>query len=153
MKRLPDLLRQLPVCLVFQTLLDFQGPVLKIAKQLRAELKTNNTRKKGWGRLLRSSGAFQVKITMYARNNFYVIKMLKETHTVNIQRGSLYCHNSSSLRHKYALLRYKHASMSPVRAQASLLPRYINRDLHIQGRGRLRGGDLFDFKFFSCISY
>ena len=78
MKRLPDLLRQLPVCLVFQTLLDFQGPVLKIVKQLRAELKTNKTRNKGWGRFLQSSGAFQVKITMYARNKFYVIKMLKK---------------------------------------------------------------------------
>ena len=78
---LPDLLRQLPVCLVFQTLLDFQGPVMKIVKQLRAELKTNDTQNKDWGRLLQSSSAFQVKITIRARNKFYVIKILKETRT------------------------------------------------------------------------
>lgn len=58
MQPLPDLLRQLPVCLVFQTLLDFQGPLMKIVKQLRAELKTNNTRNKDWGILLQSRGAF-----------------------------------------------------------------------------------------------
>ena len=81
MKPLPDLLRQLPVCLVFQTLLDFQGPVMKIVKQLRPELTTNDTRNKDWARLLQSSGAFQVKITIHARNKFYVIKILKETRT------------------------------------------------------------------------
>ena len=54
---------------------------MKIVKQLRAELKTNDTRHKHWGRLLQSSGAFQVKITIHARNKFYVIKILKETRT------------------------------------------------------------------------
>ena len=54
---------------------------MKIVKQLRAELKTSDTRNKGWGRLLRRSGAFQVKITIHARNKFYVIKILKETRT------------------------------------------------------------------------
>ena len=34
-----------------------------------------------WRRLLQSSGAFQVKITIHARNKFYVIKILKETRT------------------------------------------------------------------------
>ena len=60
---------------------------MKIVKQLRAELKTNDTRNKGWNRFLRRSGAFQDKITMYARNNFYVMKMLKETHTGNHPEG------------------------------------------------------------------
>ena len=54
---------------------------MKIAKQLRAELKTNDTQNKDWGRLLQSSSAFQVKITIRARNKFYVIKILKETRT------------------------------------------------------------------------
>ena len=60
---------------------------MKIVKQLRAELKTSDTRNKGWGGLLRSSGAFQVKITIHARNKFYVIKMLKETHTSKHPEG------------------------------------------------------------------
>lgn len=41
---------------------------MKIVKQLRAELKTNNTRNKDWGILLQSRGAFKVKITIYTRN-------------------------------------------------------------------------------------
>ena len=73
----------------------------------------------------------------------------RNAHRLRSRAGSLYCHNSSSLRHKYALSRYKYASMSPVRAPKSLLPRCIIRDLQIRKRGRLRGGDLIDLKFFS----
>ena len=54
---------------------------MKIVKQLRAERKTNDTRNIDWRRLLQSSGAFQVKISIHARNKFYVIKILKETRT------------------------------------------------------------------------
>ena len=77
----------------------------------------------------------------------------RNAHRLRSRAGSLYCHNSSSLRHKYALSRYKYASMSPVRAPKSLLPRCIIRDLQIRERERLRGGDLIDLEvFFPCIS-
>ena len=128
---------------------------MKIVKQLRAELKANNTRNKRWGRLLRSSGAFQVKITIYACKKFYVIKMPKETRTgKDPERGHYILIIQAPYVTSMLYRDKKHASMSPVRAQASLLPRYINinRDLQIRGRGRLRGGDLFDLKFSPCIS-
>ena len=86
---------------------------------------------------------------MRATNHLCYKNPQRNAHRLRSRAGSLYCHNSSSLRHKYALSRYKYASMSPVRAPKSLLPRCIIRDLQIRKRGRLRGGDLIDLKFFS----